>query len=98
MMKKHLHVKLAAESILDMIYDTSESAMKKGLDNKYLCEEKYREIIGSDSQELSHKIREHLYGTVECRLLDIIKLSRAYFEARGMDENLLITLMEKSRE
>ncbi len=98
MMKKHLHVKLTAESILEMIAESAHNAVKKSIEEDFLSEEEYREIIHSSAHDLHRNIRENLHGTVECKLLDVKKLIEAYFEARGMDEELLITMLDKSRE
>ena len=48
MMKKHLHVNLSAESILEMISEAAHSAMKKSLEDHFLSEEEYKEIIHSN--------------------------------------------------
>lgn len=98
MMKKHLHVKLSAESILEMISEAAHSAMKKSLEDHFLSEEEYKEIIHSNSRDLHELIRENLHSTVECKLLDVIKLIEAYFEARDMDEEVLMVMLDKSRE
>ena len=98
MMKKHLHVNLSAESILEMISEAAHSAMKKSLEDHFLSEEEYKEIIHSNSRDLHELIRENPHGTVECKLLDVIKLIEAYFEARDMDEEVLMVMLDKSRE
>lgn len=98
MMKKHLHVNLSAESILEMISEAAHSAMKKSLEDHFLSEEEYKEIIHSNSRDLHELIRENLHGIVECKLLDVIKLIEAYFEARDMDEEVLMVMLDKSRE
>jgi predicted house-cleaning noncanonical NTP pyrophosphatase (MazG superfamily) len=98
MMKKHLHVNLSAESILEMISEAAHNAMKKSLEGHYLSEEEYKEIIHSNSGDLHELIRENLHGTVECKLLDVLKLIKAYFDAREMDEEMLMVMLDKSRE
>lgn len=52
MMKKHLHVNLSAESILEMISEAAHNAIKKSLEGHYLSEEEYKEIIHSNSRDL----------------------------------------------
>ena len=56
MMKKHLHVNLSAESILEMISEAAHNAMKKSLESHYLSEEEYKEIIHSNSSDLHELI------------------------------------------
>lgn len=98
MIKKHLHVKLSAESILEMIAEVACSAHKKGIEENFLWEDEYKEIIHSDSQDLHTLIKENLYGTVECKLLETMKLIKAYFEARNIDDDLLRVMLDKSRD
>ena len=98
MMKKHLHVNLSAESILEMIAEIAHNAMTKGIEDHFLCEESYRKIIKADSSELHDLIKDHLHGTVESKLLDITKLINAYFDAREMDKEVLMIMVDKSRE
>lgn len=98
MMKKHLHVKLSAELILEMISEAAHSAMKKSVEDHFLSEEEYKEIIHSNQRDLHELVRENLHGTVECKLLDVMKLIEAYFEARDMDEEVLMIMLDKSRE
>lgn len=98
MMKKPMHVKLSAESIVGMIAEVAHKALIRAEEGHFLSEEEYREILHAPSHELHEKVKENLHGTVECHFLDLQELIEAYFDARDMDDDTLEALVDKSRK